>query len=262
MPLNHATLPPCLKELTVDELLNRIERLIEDWHSPTLSPLGLCRMLDLSIAQLRALITLPLFAAILDDIRFIQNARREWIHTRAADHAFDRLVYLTHQTPTSAASCNEIRLAAKAILEITGPPASQTDGPTSSRPSDSVTPPMQSADSDAPKGHAHDESLNRGGGVPNASAQRARSVSEGVIHDPEASAPGLSTPSSQPRPERSASTAANESAAPDELHAATTPPSPSHLPTPNDAPIVQAHQPPAADHQVPPGARPCAHSSS
>ena len=223
MPLDHATLPPCLQGLTVDELLNRIERLIEDWHSPTLSPMGLCRLLDLSVVQIRALITLPLFAAILDDIRFIQNARREWINTRAADHAFDRLVYISHQTPTSAATCKEIRLAAKAILEITGPPASQTDGPTSSQPSDSVTPPMQSADSDSPQGHSHDESSNRGGGVPNSSAQRARSVSEGVFHEPEASAPGLPSPSNKPRLEGSGSTTTNESATPDDLHAATSP---------------------------------------
>jgi hypothetical protein len=96
-------------------------------------------------------------------------------------------------------------------------------GPTCSRPSESEAPPMQSADSDAPQAHTHDESSNRGGGVPNTSAQRAPSVSErggGVFHEPEASAPGLPN---QPRPEGSGSTFVKEPVTSNDLHAATSP---------------------------------------
>lgn len=199
------TVPTPLADFTPEELSNKVHALLEDWHSPTLSPIGLCRLLDLNIAQIRAIMALPMFAAILADIRFIQNARREWIFACAAEHAFDRLLYISHQTPTNAATCKEIRLAAKAILEVTGPPASQTDGPTSSQPSESVggtgVPPV------SPEGHAHDESANRGGGVP----------------EPEASTPGLPN---QPRggAEGSGSTIAKEPAPYNNLNEATTPP--------------------------------------
>ncbi len=146
MPLDPTTLPDCLQGFTPEELHNKIEGIIEDWGSPTLSPIGLCRTHQVTMTQIRAIMALPMFAAIMADIRFIQDARREYIERKAADLALDRLCYLAHQTPTSAASCKEIRLATKAILELVAPV-----GPTSSRPSDpSVTPPMQSADSPLP----------------------------------------------------------------------------------------------------------------
>ena len=220
MPLDHATLPACLQELTVDEVLNRIERLIEEWHSPTLSPIGLCHLLDLSVVQIRAIMALPLFAAILADIRFIQDARREWIHTRAADHAFDRLINLTHQSPTSAAACKEIRLAAQAILEITGPPSTPTtpttpSTPTTSRARKEAAAPTNEAHNPQPTpsltdGVSHEPSptsrARKEAAAPANEAhnpQRARSVSErggGVFDEPEASAPGLPHTTHTPLP--------------------------------------------------------------
>jgi hypothetical protein len=103
-------------------------------------------------------------------------------------------------------------------------------GPTCSRPCESETPPMQSADFDAPQDHAHDESANRGGGVPNTSAQRAPSVSDGVLNEPEASSPGLPN---QPRggAEGSGSTTANDPATSNTTHNTTTPPAPLTAPS-------------------------------
>ena len=150
--------PHPLTHFTPEELAHKVHALLEDWASTTLSPIGLCRAHDVTLVHISAIRQLPMFNDILNHIEEIQHHRRPYIEQNARDLALDRLCYLAHQTPTSAASCKEIRLATKAILDLVGP--------ISSRPSESVTPPMQSADSDTPPGHAHDESSNRGAGVP------------------------------------------------------------------------------------------------
>jgi hypothetical protein len=136
-----------------------------------------------------------MFNDILNHIEEIQHHRRPYIEQRARDLALDRLCSLAHQTPTSAAACKEIRLATKAILDLVGP--------TPSRPSESVTPPMQSADSNSSGGTARRAVSSE------SPSDRAPSVSDGVFHEPEASAPGLPN---QPRGEAawSGSTDANE----------------------------------------------------
>ncbi len=146
----HPDTPDCLARFTPEELSEKVHALIEDWSSPTLSPIGLCRAHDLTLVQISAIMQLPMFNNILEHIETIQAARRAHIERKAADLALDRLCYLAHQTPTSAASCKEIRLAVKAILELVAPPS--PGGP--------------ARGGRAGSSQTHDESSKRVGGVP------------------------------------------------------------------------------------------------
>ena len=110
--------PTCLAHFTEEELSAKVHALLEDWSSPTLSPIGLCRAHDLSLAQIIAISQLPMFTAALEDIRTIESMRQEHTERKAHRLAFDRLCYLVNQIPTSAAFSKEIRLAAKMIFEI------------------------------------------------------------------------------------------------------------------------------------------------
>ena len=209
-----------LTHLTPEELADKVHALLEDWPSTTLSPIGLCRAHDLTLVQISAIRQLPMFTEILDHITEIQDHRRPHIEQRARDLALDRLCYLAHQTPTSAAACKEIRLATKAILDLVAP--------TPDSPGDTA---RRAVPSEPP-------------------SQQAPSVSEGVNNKPETSAQGSQTatpptkPTDAPRtPEECPKVATGQATQPVAQ--------PVEKPTPNPLPPERRRKPEAPSNTPP-----------
>ncbi len=132
-----------------------IDKLLEDWDSPTLSELGLCRAHSITLEELDAITDDDDFQRALALVRRIRAKRQE--ERQAAAHAavFDRLLRLVSQTSDTTTATKEVRLACKQLTDF------MSEGGTARR-----------AVSSAP---AHDEPAERGASSPPI-ARRAMSL--------------------------------------------------------------------------------------
>ena len=92
-----------------------IDKLLEDWDSPTLSELGLCRAHSITLEELDAITDDADFQRALALVRRIRAKRRHEVEASARAALFDRLLRLVNQTSENTTATKEVRLACKQL---------------------------------------------------------------------------------------------------------------------------------------------------
>ncbi|RMH30209.1 MAG: hypothetical protein D6692_02525, partial [Planctomycetota bacterium] len=102
-------------EIQTEITLDLINALLDDWHKPGMSELGLCRAHQISLETLEHAAEHPKFQAALERIDRIRAKRRPAIAAAIHADTLDRLLHIAHHNPTSANFAKEIRLALKLL---------------------------------------------------------------------------------------------------------------------------------------------------
>ncbi len=135
-----------------------IDKLLEDWDSPTLSELGLCRAHSITLEELDTITDDEDFQRALALVRRVRAKRQHEREASARAALHDRLLRLIYQITDTTTDAKEVRLACKQLESfmqknpVHAHDESANRGVPLPRGADlqsaiSVTPPMQSADS-------------------------------------------------------------------------------------------------------------------
>ncbi len=107
-----------IERFSDEQFVFLVDNLLEDWDSPTLSEMGLCRAHSISLEELDAITDDPDFQHALALVRRIRAKRLEERQAAANAAVFDRLLRLVSQTSENTTATKEVRLACKQLTEF------------------------------------------------------------------------------------------------------------------------------------------------